>query len=120
MSDYSKFIECYVHNGIIGVLVELSCDSSFAPQTAEFIQLAKDLAVHVAAASPVSVEQLLQQQFVKDPSATVGQLLLDASTHLQESIKVTRFVRWDTAQPTLPGSEPPRPPAVVVQFRGSK
>jgi elongation factor Ts len=120
MPEYTKFIECYVHNGNIGVLVELSCESSFAPQTAEFIQLAKNLAVHVAAASPASIEQLLQQQFVKDPNVSVGQLLLDTSTCLQERIKVTRFVRWDTAQPNSPSSEPPRPPAVVVQLRGSK
>jgi elongation factor Ts len=119
MTNSTKFIESYVHNGTIGVLVEISCESSFAPQTTEFNELAKSLAMHVAATSPASVEVLLQQHFVKDPTVTVAQLLLDASARLKEHINVTRFVRWDTALTSSPRSEPPRPPAAVIPLRGS-
>jgi elongation factor Ts len=119
MTNCSKFIESYVHNGSIGVLVEISCESSFAPQTTEFKDLAKSLAMHVAAASPASIEQLLQQHFVKDPTVTVAQLLADTSARLKEHISVTRFVRWGAALASSPLPEPPHPPAAVIPFRGS-
>jgi elongation factor Ts len=119
MTNCSKFLESYVHNGSIGVLIEIECESSFAQQTAEFKELAKGLAMHVASASPASVEQLLQQHFVKDPTVTVARLLLDTSTRLKERITVTRFVRWGKVLATSPSTEPPHPPAAVIPFRGS-
>src|SRR5438309_2048369 len=47
----------YVHfDGKIGVLVELNCETDFVANTEEFKALAKDLAVHVAAARPLTVK----------------------------------------------------------------
>lgn len=49
-------IGSYLHfNGRIGVLVELNCETDFVARTDDFLDLAKDLAIHVASASPVSV-----------------------------------------------------------------
>ncbi len=51
----------YLHfGGKIGVLVELNCETDFVAKTDEFQELARDLAMHVAAARPlaVSVEDL--------------------------------------------------------------
>ena len=46
----------YIHfGGRIGVLVELNCETDFAASTDDFQQLAKDLAMHVAAANPMVV-----------------------------------------------------------------
>jgi elongation factor Ts len=46
----------YLHfGGKIGVLVELNCETDFVAKTDDFIELAKDLAMHVAAANPLSV-----------------------------------------------------------------
>jgi elongation factor Ts len=43
----------YVHpGGKIGVLVELNCETDFVAKTPEFHQLAKDLAMHIAALDP--------------------------------------------------------------------
>jgi elongation factor Ts len=43
----------YIHaGGKIGVLLELNCESDFVARTNEFQQLAHDLAMHVAAATP--------------------------------------------------------------------
>lgn len=44
----------YIHmGGRIGVLVELNCETDFVAKTADFQNLAKDLALHVAAANPL-------------------------------------------------------------------
>lgn len=46
----------YLHfGGKIGVLVELNCETDFVAKTDDFIGLAKDLAMHIAAASPLAV-----------------------------------------------------------------
>jgi elongation factor Ts len=43
------------HNGKIAVLVELNCETDFVANTDDFRGLARDLAMHVASASPVAV-----------------------------------------------------------------
>jgi elongation factor Ts len=46
-------IGAYVHmNGRIGVLVELNCESDFVARNTEFQELAKELAMQVAASKP--------------------------------------------------------------------
>ena len=43
------------HNGQVGVLVELNCETDFVARTEEFQQLARDIALHVASADPIGV-----------------------------------------------------------------
>ncbi len=119
MHQFYRHIESYGHKGKIGVLVEFAMGDDFTPYTEEFTALAKDIALHVAASSPVSVEDLLQQAFVKNNDLTVGQLLIDTSTVLREQISIVRFVRWQTeaTRPDLP--EPPRSPANVARLKAS-
>jgi len=46
----------YVHHtGKVGVLVELSCNTDFAANSAEFVQFADDIAMHIAAEAPTYV-----------------------------------------------------------------
>ncbi|HEY7412776.1 MAG TPA: translation elongation factor Ts [Vicinamibacteria bacterium] len=49
----------YVHpvGGKIGVLVEVNCETDFVAKTAEFQTLVKDVAMHIAASSPVYVSK---------------------------------------------------------------
>ena len=50
-------IEQYIHFGKIGVLVELNCETDFVAKTEEFKSLARDVCMHIAAASPVCVSR---------------------------------------------------------------
>jgi elongation factor Ts len=45
-------IGCYVHNGKIGVMVEVNCESDFVARNAEFQVFVKDIAMHIAASDP--------------------------------------------------------------------
>src|SRR5258708_860513 len=45
-------VEAYVHSGRIGVLVEINCETDFVARTDDFKSFARDIAMHVAAASP--------------------------------------------------------------------
>jgi len=46
-------IESYIHMGKIGTMVEVNCETDFVARTDDFKQLAKDIAMHIAAATPV-------------------------------------------------------------------
>ncbi len=46
----------YVHMEKIGVLLELNCETDFVARTDEFKSLAKDIAMHIAAAAPLYLD----------------------------------------------------------------
>lgn len=101
-------VASYVHgSGTIGVLLELGCETDFVAKNEEFVGLAKDLAMHVCAMSPSSVNNedgsgeesaLLHQAFIKDPSLTVEQRLQGAIQKFGENTKVIRFTRYSIGQ----------------------
>lgn len=45
-------ISSYIHMDKIGVLVEINCETDFVARNEEFRQLAKDIAMHIAASNP--------------------------------------------------------------------
>lgn len=48
----------YIHGaGTIGVLVDMASDSSDAAENQEFIELGKDIAMHIAASAPVALDK---------------------------------------------------------------
>src|SRR5512136_826047 len=111
-------IGAYVHNGKIGVLVEVNCETDFVARNADFQTLVKDIAMHIAASDPRFVRKedvgedvlgkivegrmskfyseacLLEQPFVKDPSITVRDHVAIHIQKIGENIQVRRFVRF--------------------------
>jgi len=52
-------VESYIHNTkSIGVLVELSCETDFVARNEEFVALARDIAMHIAASAPEYVDEI--------------------------------------------------------------
>ncbi len=51
-------IETYIHaGGKLGVMVELNCETDFVAKTDGFREFARDVAMHIAAANPVSLSR---------------------------------------------------------------
>jgi elongation factor Ts len=46
-------IESYIHMGKIGTLVEVNCETDFVARTEDFKELARDIAMHIAATNPL-------------------------------------------------------------------
>lgn len=104
-------IEAYIHHTKhIGALVELNCETDFVARTAEFKELAHDLAMQIAATSPqflTSEEMppeaetdpqlacLLSQPFIKEPTKTVQEIIAETIAKVGENIKVRRFARFE-------------------------
>lgn len=97
-------VAAYVHQtGTTGVLLELACETDFVARNEEFSALAKDLAMHVCAMSPTSVNgedgagdetALYKQAFIKNPDMTVESRIQGAIQKFGENIKVSRFTRY--------------------------
>lgn len=50
-------IQSYIHaGGKIGVLVEVNCETDFTGKTEEFKDFVRDIAMHVAATNPISID----------------------------------------------------------------
>ena len=102
-------IETYIHTGgRVGALVELGCETDFVARTAEFQKLEHDIALQVAAMDPVYVDvdeieegddrpqaqiALMLQPFIKNNSASVGEMVKELAGKVGENIKVVRFTR---------------------------
>jgi len=91
-------IGSYVHDGRIGVLVEVNCETDFVAKTDEFKELVKDLTLHIAAADPKDVEELMDQPFVKDPQITAGDYVKQHAAKVGENLVVKRFERYVLGQ----------------------
>lgn len=88
-------VETYIHGGgKIGVMVMLLCETDFVARTEEFKSLAHDIAMQVAAMDPKDVEELLGQEFIKDPSKTIEQMVKEAIHKTGENIVVKKFERF--------------------------
>jgi elongation factor Ts len=49
-------VQSYIHAGNkIGVLVEVDCQTDFVARNDKFVEFARDLALHIAAAAPVAI-----------------------------------------------------------------
>ena len=134
----------YIHmGGKIGVLVEVNCETDFVAKSDAFQALVKDIAMQIAAAKPLYVNEsevptealeaekeilkaqalnegkpaavvekmvegrikkyykdvcLMDQDFVKDSSKTISQVINEAVLTIGEKISVRRFTRYEMGE----------------------
>ena len=89
-------VAAYVHaNQKIGAMVVLSCETDFVARTGEFKNLAYELAMQVAAMAPTSNEELLEQEYIRDPQIKVKELIAQAVGKIGENIKIKEFIRLE-------------------------
>jgi elongation factor Ts len=129
--------------GKIGVLVEVNCETDFVAKSEPFLALVKDVAMQIAAAKPLYVNEsevpanaldeekeilkaqalnegkpaavidrmvegrvkkyykdvcLMDQDFVKDPSKTITQVVNEAILTIGEKISIRRFTRYEMGE----------------------
>ncbi len=89
-------VATYTHStGKIGVMVELLCETDFVAKHEEFMALTKDLCLQVAAMNPKDVKELLKQEFIKDPSKTIDEMVKALIVKFGENMKINRFERFE-------------------------
>ena len=84
------YVFSYVHfNGKVGSLVKLVCETDFVAKTDDFQNLGREIAMHVAGVKPENVEELLKQDYLRDSSKTIEQIVKLVSGKTGENISVT-------------------------------
>ncbi len=90
------YIASYVHgNNKMAAMVEILCETDYVARNPEFQEMAKSVAMQVVSMNPISVEELMGQDFIKDPSMTIEQLVKGLSGKIGERFVVSRFVRYE-------------------------
>lgn len=95
----SGAVQSYIHgHGAVGSLVELLCETDFVARNEEFQQLAKDIAMQIAATDDEilagGVEAILAQPAIKSPDQTIGGLIEGAVQKFGERTELGRFVKF--------------------------
>lgn len=90
----SGLLESYIHNGRVGVLLELRSETDFVAHSEPIKELARNLVLQIASMAPESVEDLLKQECIKDQDITVDTLIKNTIAKVGENLKVARFARF--------------------------
>ncbi len=91
-------VEVYSHAGRVGVAVEVLCETDFVAKTKDFKNLAHELALQIASMEPKNEKELLSQEYIRDGSVTVNQLIQGVIGKLGENIKVGKFARIELGE----------------------
>jgi len=87
----------YVHHDArVGALVEVNCETDFVARTEDFRALVRHVAEQVAASADANVtaETVLAQEWVRDSSRTIGDLVHETSARVGENVRVRRVTRF--------------------------
>lgn len=82
------------HNKKIAAILELQSETDFVSGNAEFQKLGSEIAMQAASIEAASVEELVEQEYIRDASKKIKDLIQEAVLKFGENIKVARFQRW--------------------------
>jgi elongation factor Ts len=88
-------VDSYIHQGRVGAIVELLCETDFVARTDEFKKLAHEISMQVASMNPKDGSELLKQEYIREPEKMISDLIKEAIAKLGENITVGRFSRFE-------------------------
>ncbi len=89
-------VQSYIHAGNkIGVLVEVDCETDFVARNESFVKFARDLALHIAAATPIAVnaEDVPAEDREREERIAVEQAA-DRPENVRERIVRGKLDKW--------------------------
>ncbi len=110
-STSEGLVVSYIHTGgRVGSMVELNCETDFVARTDEFEILGRNIAMQIAAMNPIYLdrasipedvedvkdEELLnEQEYIRDSSMKIIDLVKESIGKLGENIRIRRFSRFE-------------------------
>src|SRR5258708_7702320 len=86
----------YIHHSQkVGVLVEILCETDFVAKNELTQTLGKEVALQIASMNPKDVKELESQDFIKEPSKKISDLVKEVIAKTGENIKIGKFVRYE-------------------------
>jgi elongation factor Ts len=89
-------VQSYIHAGNkIGVLVEVDCQTDFVARNEKFVEFARDLALHIAAAAPIAVtdDEVPAEDREREERIAVEQAA-DRPENVRERIVSGKLDKW--------------------------
>lgn len=86
----------YVHGeGKVASIVKLGCETDFVAKNEEFSKVGTEIAMQVTAMNPKDVEELLGQDYIRESSKTIKDLITSAIAKTGENITLVEFSRLE-------------------------
>lgn len=86
------------HNRKIASLVELLCETDFVSGNSDFQKMGAEIAMQVASIPAKDAKELLDQEYIRDSSKKISDLLKEAVLKFGENIKIGRILRWELGE----------------------
>jgi len=90
-------VHAYVHhNGKVGVLVEVNCETDFVAKNEQFLAFLNDLCLHVCAANPMAVrrDEVPAETVESEKSIARAQVTGKKPDHVIEKIVEGKLAKW--------------------------
>jgi len=89
-------VQSYIHAGNrIGVLVEVDCQTDFVARNDKFVEFARDLALHIAAAAPLALtEQDIPNEDRQREERIATEQAADRPENVRERIVKGKLDKW--------------------------
>lgn len=81
------------HSGKVVSVVELLCETDFVARNDLFQNLAYDIAMQVASMNPKNTKELMDQEFIKDSSKKISELVSEVIAKTGENIRIGKIFR---------------------------
>ena len=92
-------IFAYLHaRGRVGTLIYMACETDFVAKTEDFQRLCKEVAMQAATGDYSSVEELLNDEYIRDPSKKISDLLNETTAKVGEKIELKKFVKYSVGE----------------------
>jgi elongation factor Ts len=90
-------IYSYIHMGKIGAMVEVNCETDFVARTDDFKELVKDIAMHIAAATPLYLSRdSVPQEIIEREKNIYRAQVTDKPSHIVEKIVEGKLEKFYT------------------------
>ena len=89
-------VQSYIHPGNkIGVLVEIDCQTDFVARNERFVEFARDLALHIAAAAPLAIteDEVPAEDREREERIAIEQAA-DRPENVRERIVAGKLDKW--------------------------
>jgi elongation factor Ts len=89
-------VQSYIHAGNrIGVLVEVNCQTDFVARNERFVEFARDLALHIAAAAPIAINEqdVPLEERAREERIAIEQAA-DRPENVRERIVTGKLDKW--------------------------
>lgn len=85
----------YIHaGGKVGSLIHMACETDFVAKTDAFVQLCKEVAMQVCTNDYASLDELLADEYIRDGSKKVKDLITETIAKVGENIELRNFVKY--------------------------